>query len=194
MCFHFPPYFSSSSSPLPPSLPPSLPRCHSHTLLSWQRLRKSFLCARRSKLTRLPALTPRGEDLELSAGSAAWPSRASSSLHVILLKSEAEGPSSARQQGSDGVRLNPQRQIQEDAAPSEPGSCGRTLGSWSLDAGRKTLGSIHDETTNNNNNSLISLIKSSASCGLIQTPRLNLGNPQFPPMETNYRLTVKYLN
>lgn len=53
-----------------------------------------------------------------------------------------------------------------------------TVGSWSLDEGRKLWVQFFDETTNNYN-FLKSLIQSSASCRLIQTPRLNLGITQF---------------
>lgn len=64
----------------------------------------------------------------------------SSSLHAVLWKTEGEGPSSAWQQGSVGVKLNPKEQIQEEDAPLEQGFCEPKLtseapavGSWSLD-------------------------------------------------------------
>lgn len=107
---------NSSASPLP-SLPTGT------VTRFWQWLQKSCLCTHSSKLTRLR--TPRGEDLELNDGSAAWPYRMSSTLHVILWKTEAQGPSSARQQSSGDIQLNRREQSHEEDAPPEQGFCGR---------------------------------------------------------------------
>lgn len=92
--------FSSSlfsTSPFPSS-PPAPWHSAFQTMASLY-----FLCIHSSKLTRL--CTPWGEDLELNDGSAAWPYHMSSTLHDILGKTKAEGPSSARQQSSDDGEL-----------------------------------------------------------------------------------------
>lgn len=49
----------------------------------------------------------------------------SSTLHDILGKTKAEGPSSARQQSSDDGELKRKEQIQEEDAPSKQGLCGQ---------------------------------------------------------------------
>lgn len=49
----------------------------------------------------------------------------SSTLHDILGKTKAEGPSSAQQQSSDDGKLKRKEQIQEEDAPSKPVFCGQ---------------------------------------------------------------------